>query len=326
MHRLQARTKVLVLVWLVITLLIANQHQGHFAPYIVALLIIGGEIALSGISLRVLWERLWLLVVLIFTSTLFSLFAGYRSSPALLTLGPWLPRYGSVRDILLVIGVICLALILSSLLPGVRLLWQRKWLKWMRAPLWLIMIVIVLFCWLTIDYPVNKPLTFGPLVITYRNVWVMIVSFVVFLTLYISSLLLTMTTMPVALIEGVTLLLSPLRRLKLPVDDFALMILLALRFIPTLLEETEQLIKAQSARGAELLQGSFRERLQSLSMFFLPLVQGALRRASDLAVALEARGYRSEGKQTFLHETSLAYLDYIVMGSVLFLTVASLML
>jgi energy-coupling factor transport system permease protein len=135
-----------------------------------------------------------------------------------------------------------------------------------------------------------------------------------------------MTTTPVALIEGMTLLLAPLRRLKLPVDDFALMTLLALRFIPTLLDEAEQLIKAQTSRGADVLHGTVRERLQSLSMFFFPLIQGALRRASDLSVALEARGYRSEGKQTLLYETSLAFIDYAALITVIMLTVGSLLL
>lgn len=77
------------------------------------------------------------------------------------------------------------------------------------------------------------------------------------------------------------MLLSPLRRLKLPVDDFALMCLIALRFMPTLLEEVEQLIKAQTSRGADVTRGTIRERLQSLTMLFIPLMQGVLRRVAE---------------------------------------------
>jgi energy-coupling factor transport system permease protein len=144
------------------------------------------------------------------------------------------------------------------------------------------------------------------------------------LALYAFSLLVTMTTSPVALIEGLTMLLAPLRKLKLPVDDFALMSLLALRFIPTLLEEMEQLTKAQTARGADLTHGTIAERVQSLTMLFTPMIQGTFRRAAELATALEARGYVSDGRQTMLHETKFGRVDYTVIAVVVVVTVASL--
>ena len=325
-HRLQARTKLVLLVWLVIILVIANQRQWHFAPYIVVLCLVFGAVALARISPREMWQRLWLLVLLVFIGAFFSLFASYRGSPVLYTFGPWLPLYGNILRVLLPCGAVFLVLVLSSFLPGIRLIWQRNWLKRVRAFLLIFLIVFALFYWLTSGHPLDKPFTIGPLLLTYRGVWVVVASFVVFLSLYVSSILLTTTTTPVALIEGMTLLLAPLRRLKLPVDDFALMTLLALRFIPTLLDEAEQLIKAQTSRGADVMHGSLRERLQSLSMFFLPLVQGTLRRASDLSIALEARGYRSEGKQTLLYETSLAFIDYSVLIAVIMLTAGSLLL
>jgi energy-coupling factor transport system permease protein len=122
-----------------------------------------------------------------------------------------------------------------------------------------------------------------------------------------------------------TLLLAPLRRLRLPVNDFALMALLALRFIPTLLEEVEQLVKAQMARGADLSHGTIRERLQSLTALFVPLMQGTLRRATELATALEARGYQVEGRQTPLHEKALGVVDYVVLGVVVLGMVGALL-
>jgi energy-coupling factor transport system permease protein len=122
------------------------------------------------------------------------------------------------------------------------------------------------------------------------------------------------------------MLLTPLRWLRLPVDDFALMTLIALRFIPTLLEEIDLLVKAQLSRGADLAHGSLRARLQSLVALFIPFVQGTMRRAADLATALEARGYQVEGRQTLLHETSLRPADYIAIGAVLVSTVGILLL
>jgi len=135
-----------------------------------------------------------------------------------------------------------------------------------------------------------------------------------------------MTTTPVALIEGLTVLLAPLRRLRLPIDEFALMALLALRFIPTLTEEVELLIKAQTARGADFAHGTLRERAQSLTALFVPLLQGALRRAADLATALEARGYTVEGRQTLLHEGRLAARDYVTFTAVVLVTIGALLI
>jgi energy-coupling factor transport system permease protein len=162
--------------------------------------------------------------------------------------------------------------------------------------------------------------------ITYEGVWLEMSFFVVFLLLYALSLLLTMTTTPIALVEGMTILMTPLRWLRLPVDDFALMTLIALRFIPTLVDEIGQLTKAQTARGSNLSQGTLRQRLQSLAALFVPFIQGTLRRASELATALEARGYQFDGHQTSLHEKSFGLVDYVVMGTVAIVTVAALLL
>jgi len=115
-----------------------------------------------------------------------------------------------------------------------------------------------------------------------------------------------------------------MRWLKLPVDDFALMTLIALRFIPTLIEEVEQLIKAQTARGADYTHGTIRERSQSLLALFIPLLQDVLRRASDLATALESRGYEVGSRQTRLHEKRLGAIDYSVLATVAVITIASL--
>jgi energy-coupling factor transport system permease protein len=150
--------------------------------------------------------------------------------------------------------------------------------------------------------------------------------FVVFLLLYAFSLLLTMTTTPIALVEAMTILMTPLRWLKLPVDDFALMTLIALRFIPTLVDEISQLTKAQTARGSNLTHGTLRQRFQSLAALFVPFIQGTLRRASELATALEARGYQFDGQQTLLHEKSFGMVDYLAMGTIVIVTVAALLL
>jgi len=323
-HRLQARTKLLILCWLVVYLVIANHRQWHFAPYIVVVPLVWVAIWLSGVSLREMWRRMWLLFLLLLLGAIPTLFTTESSSQPLYPLGPVVTSYGLAREVLLTIGGISLALLLSSLLPGLRKLWRNRWLRRLRVLLAIIMVAALFTLWL-IGRPASAaPLTIGPFIITDYGVWLQLSFFVVLLVLFTLSLLLTMTTSPVALIEGMTMLLSPLCRFKLPVDDFALMVLLALRFIPTLIEEVEQLMKAQTSRGADLNRGTIRERVQSLATMLVPLVQGALRRAAELATALEARGYKAEGRQTHLHERSLERVDYIVLIIVGVLTVGAL--
>jgi energy-coupling factor transport system permease protein len=153
--------------------------------------------------------------------------------------------------------------------------------------------------------------TFGPVVVTYDGIWFTFAFAAVFVLLYLGSILLTLTTTPVALAEGLVLLLRPARKLGLPADEFGLMTLVALRFFPVLIQETEQLIKAQISRGADFKTGSPATRLRAMATLLVPLMQGALRRAEALAVALESRGYAVTGDSTLLHEGPLQLADWL---------------
>lgn len=115
--------------------------------------------------------------------------------------------------------------------------------------------------------------------------------------LVIGSSLLTYTTTPNKLTDGIESLLKPLNRIKVPVHDLAMMMSLALRFIPILLEEANRIIKAQSARGADFEEGKITERLRAMVSILVPLLVSSTRRAYDLALAMEARCYRGgEGR------------------------------
>ncbi len=327
LHNLQARTKLLILAWLVPWLILANHREWHFLPYIVLVVLVCIGIASARIPPREIWRRTWLIVIFFALGAIPVLSSTSVDNKKLSALGPLITSYGLARAVLLVGGALFAVVSLSSLLPvpALHALWRRRGLRWLRILSLLVVLSACIAFWLMGATPDAQILSIGPYVITYGGVWMLLSSFLVLLALLIFSMLLTMTTSPVAMIEGLTLLLSPLRRLKLPVDDFALMSLLALRFIPTLLEEAEQLYKAQISRGADLTSGTLRERFQSLSMLFVPLLQGSLRRASDLAVALEARGYEVEGSQTMLHETTFATMDYVVMAVFVGVTVLSLL-
>jgi energy-coupling factor transport system permease protein len=120
------------------------------------------------------------------------------------------------------------------------------------------------------------------------------------LLLIVLATMLTLTTTPVDLTDGMERLMSPLERVRVPTHELALMMSIALRFIPTLLGETQKIIKAQTARGASFSQGSIWKRLNALIPVLIPLFAQSFKRAEDLAIAMEARGYAGgEGRTKF---------------------------
>ncbi|MEO8973975.1 MAG: energy-coupling factor transporter transmembrane component T [Ktedonobacteraceae bacterium] len=327
LHRMQARTKLLVMLCILVAYYIADGRVWHFMPYIVMGLVTFGAIWLSGVSFRHMWQRMWLLILLAVIGALPTAFI--PDNPAdhpVLTMGPLPVAYGLLRNVLLIYGVVFFVYFVVFLLPveRIRRTRQKRQFKVLRFFLVLFAIVDLALLFLIRLMPDSGTFPLGPIIATQQSIWYLMDFFVIFLVLYALALLLTMTTTPVALVEGLTMLLSPLRRLKLPVDDFALMTLIALRFIPTLIEEGEQLIKAQTARGASISRGSLHDRFASITAMFTPFLQGALRRAADLATALDARGYEVKKGRTPLHETSLHLLDYTVLGTVVVLLVISL--
>ncbi len=327
LHRLQARTKLLLLLFIGVTLTFAAQRQWHFAPFVVLVVLLSISIACSNVPFREMWRRMWLLVVLTVIGAFTVLFTlSDNTDKVLFAIGPLVTSYGFVSESALLIVLALLCFLLLARITPLRAIWRTSWLRRVRPLLVLLVIVVGIVWWVVHETPPAQKLAIGPIPITYSGVWSLVSVTAVLLTLYAFSLLLTMTTSPVALIEGLTMLLAPLRRLKLPVDDFALMSLLALRFIPTLLEEVEQLTKAQTARGADFAHGTLSERFRSLTMLFVPLMQGILRRASELATALEARGYEVEGQQTRLYEKALGKIDYAVLGVVLLAMIGALLL
>lgn len=327
MHRLSARTKLLLIFWFALFFTIANHRFWHFVPYIVVVLILCAGVALAGISPGYMFRRLRLLILFALIGIIPAIFfSSAADTTTLATWGPMKVAYSALRLAMAGYGValvLCL-LVLILPFPTIRAFRQSRLFKRLRVLLIVLTLIAVVFLWITHTQSGNAALPLGPIVLTYDGIWLIFSLFVVFLSLYSFSLILTMTTSPIALIEGLTLLLTPLRRIRLPVDDFALMTLIALRFIPTLLEEIELLVKAQMSRGADIAHGSLRERLQSLAALFIPFIQGTLRRAGDLATALESRGYEVQGQQTQLHTDALQWGDYAVMGVVVIVTVGAL--
>ncbi len=127
--------------------------------------------------------------------------------------------------------------------------------------------------------------------------------------LVMGTSLLTLTTSPISLTDGIENLLSPLKKIGVPAHEFAMMMTIALRFVPTLLEETDKIIKAQTARGADFESGNIVNRAKAMIPILIPLFISAFRRADDLAVAMECRCYRGGENRTRLKELKLTHRD-----------------
>lgn len=129
--------------------------------------------------------------------------------------------------------------------------------------------------------------------------------------LIIGSSLLTLTTKPISLTDGIEALLSPFKKIGLPAHELAMMMTIALRFIPTLLEETDKIMKAQQARGADFESGNIIRRAKALVPILVPLFISAFRVAQDLAMAMEARCYGGDIKRTRMNGMKLRSGDFV---------------
>ena len=134
--------------------------------------------------------------------------------------------------------------------------------------------------------------------------------------LVVGTSLLTLTTSPIALSDGIELLLSPLKRVHFPAHELAMMMSIALRFIPTLLEEADKIMKAQMARGADFETGNLIARAKAMVPLLVPLFVSAFRRAGDLAMAMEARCYHGGENRTRLRVLKITRNDFLAAAGV----------
>ncbi|AIY04035.1 cobalt ABC transporter permease [Planococcus sp. PAMC 21323] len=130
-----------------------------------------------------------------------------------------------------------------------------------------------------------------------------------FLVLVFITSILTLTTSPISITDGIEVLLGPLKRVKLPVHELALMMSISLRFIPTLMDETGKILKAQMARGSDIGSGPIKERIKAVVPLLIPLFVSAFKRAEDLATAMEVRGYRGGEGRTRYRQLNWRLLD-----------------
>ncbi|NNU85058.1 energy-coupling factor transporter transmembrane protein EcfT [Geobacillus sp. BMUD] len=142
-----------------------------------------------------------------------------------------------------------------------------------------------------------------------------------FLLLVLMTTMLTLTTTPIEVTDGVESLLGPLKKMRVPVHELALMMAISLRFIPTLMEETEKIMKAQAARGVDFSGGRFSERMKAIVSLLVPLFISSFKRADELATAMEARGYRGGEGRTKFRQLAWKPVDTAFLAAVALLAV-----
>ena len=140
-----------------------------------------------------------------------------------------------------------------------------------------------------------------------------------FIVLVFITSVLTLTTSPISITDGIEVLLGPFKRIKLPVHELALMMSISLRFIPTLMDETSKIMKAQMARGSDIGSGPVKERIRAVVPLLVPLFVSAFKRAEDLATAMEVRGYRGGEGRTRYRQLDWKWIDtcsFIVLAAI----------
>ena len=161
--------------------------------------------------------------------------------------------------------------------------------------------------------PGRELVSFWKITITYEGL-VRAVFMVLRITMLIAgTFLLTYTTSPIALTDAMEILFGPLKKLKVPVHEMSMMMSMALRFIPTLIEETDKIMSAQKARGADFETGNLFQRARALLPLLVPLFVSAFRRADELAVAMECRCYHGDEGRTRMKQLTWCTRDTLAM-------------
>lgn len=178
--------------------------------------------------------------------------------------------------------------------------------KGMKSIVFLMLFAVVFNLFLT---PGTPAVTIWKLKITWEGIEMASKMAVRLVMLIIGSSLMTLTTTPNHLTDGLESLLNPLKKLKVPVHEVSMMMSIALRFIPTLIEETEKIISAQKARGADFDSGNLIQRAKAMIPILVPLFISAFRRADELATAMECRLYRGDVGRTRMRQLKIARVD-----------------
>lgn len=214
-----------------------------------------------------------------------------------------------------VLGVACFVGLALSRVP------PRWFWRGLRPVLWLVVFTFVVQALFGPGEPLAR---LGPLDVSGEGLERAAYLSLRLIVLVVAGSLLTLTTPPVALTDGLAWLGRPLRKLHLPTEELALMVTIALRFIPTLLAELDTIMRAQRARGADFSRGGPLRRARALVPLLVPLFVSAFRRADELALAMEARCYLPGVRRTRLHPLAAGWRDLVLLLCVAAIVVLAL--
>lgn len=207
--------------------------------------------------------------------------------------------YGYIILLVFLIGVIFL-----SKIP------IKYFINGLKPILMLILFTVIMQLFFTKG--INPPLIQFKFIYVYKEgIYAALFIFLRLLILVFSSSILTLTSSPMQLTSGLEFILKPFKYIGLPTSEISMMMTIALRFIPTILEETDRLIKAQSARGANFETGSLFKRINNLIPILIPLFVSSFRRADDLAIAMESRCFQVGAPRTHLKIMRFKWFDYV---------------
>lgn len=245
-----------------------------------------------------------------------------------ITLGQYFPGDSMVHKldprtklIMVVLYIIALFLAEGFVGYGVMIAVTAGFIKLSKVPLKSmfrglksVVLIIVLTAVLNVFYTEGTVLVqIWKLKVTYEGIVRAVFMVLRIVMLICGTFLLTYTTAPVALTDGMELLLNPLKKLKVPVHEMSMMMSMALRFIPTLIEETDKIMSAQKARGADFETGSLIDRAKALLPILVPLFISAFRRADELAIAMESRCYNGGAGRTRMKQLRYERRDYLTL-------------
>ena len=211
---------------------------------------------------------------------------------------------GTFKGYLALAGLLLITILLSKIKPGYVI-------KSIRPLLFIILFTFFIHLFMTRGGAVLWEWKFLRIEEEGLNLGLFMALRLIFLVSYTS--LLTLTTSPLQLTDGIERLLNPFKRVGIPAHELAMMMTIALRFIPTLLEEARKIMKAQQARGADFKSGNLIKKAKSLIPLLVPLFVSAFRRADELALAMESRCYRGDENRTRMNVLKLAARDYITL-------------
>lgn len=195
----------------------------------------------------------------------------------------------------------------------------RYMFKGLKPIMMILLITMALNMFLT---PGKVIWSYGILKLTREGLRLAVFMSIRLIFLILGTSLLTYTTSPILLTDGIEMLLSPFKRIGVPAHELAMMMTIALRFIPTLIDETDKIMKAQMARGADFESGNIMKRAKAMIPLLVPLFINAFRRADELAMAMEARCYRGGENRTRMKQFFIKRRDYVAVFSMILLIAA----